>query len=143
MPVLRSPLFGFHIATIVTAYALQFGIVMVGIVALLRPKDTARLERMRELSVAMLYPAVALLAIGIFVGAVWANLSWGSYWSWDPKEVWALITLLVYAAPLHRSLCRSFDKPLFFHVYGLLAFLSVAVTYFGVNIVLGGIHSYN
>ena len=143
LPVLRSPFFSLHISTIVTAYALLLGIVVVGIIALIRPKDKARLERLKSLSTAMLYPAVALLAIGIFIGAIWANVSWGNYWSWDPKEVWALITLLIYAAPLHEKLWKSFQKPLFFHIYGILAFLSVLITYFGVNLLLGGVHAYN
>ena len=143
MPVLRSPLFSIHISTIVTAYALLLGILVVGIIALFRPKDLAHMERLKSVSKAMLYPAVALLAAGIFIGAIWANISWGNYWSWDPKEVWALITLLIYAAPLHEKLWKSFQKPLFFHVYGILAFLSVIITYFGVNLILGGVHAYN
>ena len=142
LPVLRSPFFSLHISTIVTAYALLLGILVVGIIALIKPKDKACLERLKGLSTAMLYPAVALLAIGIFIGAVWANVSWGNYWSWDPKEVWALITLLIYAAPLHEKLWKSFQKPMFFHIYGILAFLSVLFTYFGVNLLLGGVHAY-
>ena len=142
LPVLRSPFFSFHISTIVTAYALLLGIMVVGIIALFKPKDKARLERLKSLSTAMLYPAVALLAIGIFIGAVWANVSWGNYWSWDPKEVWALITLLIYAAPLHEKLWKTFQKPLFFHIYGIFAISSVFFTYFGVNLLLGGVHAY-
>ena len=143
LPVLRSPFFSLHISTIVTAYALLLGILVVGIIALIKPKDKVRMERLKSLSTAMLYPAVALLAIGIFIGAIWANVSWGNYWSWDPKEVWALITLLIYAAPLHEKLWKTFQKPMFFHIYGILAFLSVLITYFGVNLLLGGVHSYN
>ena len=143
LPVLRSPFFSFHISTIVTAYALLLGILVVGIIALIKPKDKVRMERMKSLSTAMLYPAVALLAIGIFIGAIWANVSWGNYWSWYPKEVWALITLLIYSAPLHEKLWKSFQKPMFFHIYGILAFLSVLITYFGVNLLLGGVHAYN
>ncbi len=143
MPVLRSPFFSLHISTIITAYALLIGIAVVGIIALIRPKDLPRLERMKSLSTAMLYPAVALLAAGIFIGAIWANVSWGNYWSWDPKEVWALITLLIYAAPLHERLLKTFQKPLFFHIYGIVAILSVVITYFGVNLLLGGVHAYN
>lgn len=142
LPVLRSPFFSLHISTIVTAYALLLGIMIVGIIAVIKPKDSVRLERLKHLSLSMLYPAVALLAIGIFIGAIWANVSWGNYWSWDPKEVWALITLLIYAAPLHEKLWKSFQKPVFFHVYCILAFLSVLITYFGVNLILGGVHAY-
>ena len=143
MPVLRSPFFSLHISTIVTAYVLLIGIAMVGIIALVKPKDKVRLERLKSLSTAMLYPAVALLAAGIFIGAIWANVSWGNYWSWAPGEVWALITLLIYAAPLHEKLWKTFQKPLFFHIYGILAILSVVITYFGVNLILGGVHAYN
>ena len=143
LPVLRSPFFSLHISTIVTAYALLLGIMIVGIIAIIKPKNQARLEKLKTLSTAMLYPAVALLAIGIFIGAIWANVSWGNYWSWDPKEVWALITLLVYAAPLHERLWKTFQKPMFFHIYCILAFLSVLITYFGVNLLLGGVHAYN
>ena len=142
LPVLRSPFFSLHISTIVTAYALLLGIMVVGIIAVIKPKDLGRMERLKALSTSMLYPAVALLTIGIFIGAVWANVSWGNYWSWDPKEVWALITLLIYAAPLHERLWKSFQKPMFYHIYCILAFLSVLFTYFGVNLLLGGVHAY-
>ena len=143
LPVLRSPFFSLHISTIVTAYALLLAIMVVGVIAVVKPKNTERLEKLKTLSTTMLYPAVALLAIGIFIGAVWANVSWGNYWAWDPKEVWALITLLVYAAPLHGKIWKTFQKPLFFHIYCILAILSVLITYFGVNMFLGGVHSYS
>ena len=147
MPVLRSPLFSIHISTIVTAYALLLGIAIVGIIAVVmritKPSNLERLERLKDISTAMLYPAVALLAMGIFIGAVWANISWGNYWSWDPKEVWALITLFIYTLPLIPNVLKSFQKPMFFHIYGIFAFLSVVITYFGVNLILGGVHAYN
>ena len=143
LPVLRSPFFSIHISTIVTAYALLLGIMVVGIIAIIRPKNQAHMNRLKDISTAMLYPAVALLAAGIFIGAIWANVSWGNYWSWDPKEVWALITLLIYAAPLHGKIWKTFDKPLFFHISSILAFLSVVITYFGVNLLFGGVHAYN
>ena len=77
-------------------------------------------------------PGVYLLGIGIFLGAMWANVSWGRYWAWDPKETWALVTMLLYALPLHRSLgLRS--RPALFHIFVALAFLSIIMTYAGVN----------
>ena len=146
MPVLTSPLLSLHVTVIMIAYALLFFVMLNGISAVIvriaQPGNTGYLERLRDISMVMLYPAVALLAAGIFIGAVWANISWGNYWSWDPKEVWALITLLIYAAPLHHSIWKSFQKPMFFHIYCILAFLSVLITYFGVNMLLGGMHSY-
>jgi ABC-type transport system involved in cytochrome c biogenesis permease subunit len=89
---------------------------------------------------AMLYPALAFLGYGIFIGAIWANVSWGNYWSWDPKETWALITFMVYAIPAHQ---KTFRFSLFtYHLYMSLAFLTILMTYFGVNYLLGGMHSY-
>lgn len=90
----------------------------------------------------LLYPAVFFLGVGIFIGAVWANVSWGRYWAWDPKEVWALITFMVYALPFHADSLHYFRRSKFFHLYMLLAFLTVLMTYFGVNYFLGGMHSY-
>lgn len=146
MPVLTSPLLSLHVTVIMIAYALLFFVMLNGISAVIvrftQPNNHAYLERLQGISTLLLYPAVALLAIGIFIGAVWANISWGNYWSWDPKEVWALITLLVYAAPLHNTIWKAFRNPMVFHIYGILAFLSVIITYFGVNIILGGMHSY-
>jgi len=92
--------------------------------------------------VSNLLVTAVLLAIGIFLGAVWANVSWGRYWGWDPKEVWALITLLVYSVPLHRKSIKLLQNPKYYHLYMLLAFLTVLMTYFGVNYFLGGMHSY-
>jgi ABC-type transport system involved in cytochrome c biogenesis permease subunit len=146
MPVLLSPLLSLHVTVIMMAYALLFFIMLNGISAVLvrlsQPYNTGYLERLQNISMIMLYPAVTLLMAGIVIGAVWANISWGNYWSWDPKEVWALITLLIYAAPLHGFIWKSFRKPMFFHIYCILAFLSVVITYFGVNFLLGGMHSY-
>ena len=147
MPVLSSPLLSLHVTVIMIAYALLFFVMLNGISAVIvrftQPGNATYLERLQTISRIMLYPAVALLAAGIFIGAVWANISWGNYWSWDPKEVWALITLLIYAMPLFSNVLTSFRKPMFFHIYGILAFLSVIITYFGVNLILGGIHAYN
>ena len=84
-----------------------------------------------------------LLGAGIFIGAVWANESWGRYWAWDPKEVWALITFMVYGLAFHTDSFPVFRRPRFFHIYVVLALLTVLMTYFGVNHWLGGLHSYN
>ncbi len=147
MPVLSSPLLSMHVTVIMTAYALLFFIMLNGISAVImhftQPNKLFYLEHLQDISRIMLYPAVALLAVGIFIGAVWANISWGNYWSWDPKEVWALITLLVYAMPLFGNTLVLFRRPMFFHIYSIIAFLSVIITYFGVNLILGGIHAYS
>lgn len=139
MPVLQSPLLTIHVSIIMMSYALLSITAACGVVALVSRKQT---EAMTQLSVLMLYPAMACLGIGIFVGAVWANVSWGTYWSWDPKETWALITFMLYAIPLHSVSLPSFRKPRTYHIFMLTAFVSVIITYFGVNYLLGGMHSY-
>ena len=138
IPVLQSPLLSVHVMTVMCAYALFALQMMLGVYSFW----TSKLERITALSQLLLYPAIFLLTIGIFLGAVWANVSWGNYWSWDPKESWALITLMIYAIPLHKASIEAFNKPRFYHIYMISAFLAVLITYFGVNFVLGGMHSY-
>ena len=146
MPVLTSPLLSLHVTVIMIAYALLFFVMLNGITAvvvrLTQSQNIHYLGRLQDISLLLLYPAVALLALGIIIGAVWANISWGTYWSWDPKEVWALITLMVYLFPLHSDFSRKEGHPMRFHLFAILAFLSVLITYFGVNLLLGGMHSY-
>ena len=144
MPVLQSPLLSIHVVAIMTAYSLLAFIMLNGITAVVLHYSTENCETaidfLQRISRLILYPAVFLLTIGIFIGAVWANVSWGRYWGWDPKEVWALITMLVYALALHPASLKCY--PMFFHVFGIVAFLTVLITYFGVNFLLGGMHSY-
>lgn len=143
MPVLQSPLLSVHVMTVMCAYALFALQMLLGIyVQIMVKRNNSQLEKLTALSQLLLYPAVFLLAIGIFLGAVWANVSWGNYWSWDPKESWALITLMVYAVPLHKASVGIFRKPRFYHIYMVTSFLVVLITYFGVNFLLGGMHSY-
>ena len=142
MPVLQSPLLTFHVVFVMLAYAILAIITLIAIQCLALQLRTSEMERMTTLSQFLLYPAVAFLAIGIFIGAVWANVSWGTYWSWDPKETWALITLMVYAIPLHQSSLWQSRKPRSYHWFVLLSFLTVLMTYFGVNYFLSGMHSY-
>lgn len=143
MPVLSSPLLCIHVVLVMAAYALLAFVMFGGVAgAVLHRNAPESSVQLRNVGLLMLYPAVFCLAAGIFVGAVWANVSWGRYWGWDPKEVWALVTLLVYALPLHAGSLPWFRRPLFFHWFAIVAFLSVLVTYFGVNFLLGGMHSY-
>lgn len=142
MPVLASPLLSVHVAVIMIAYALLAFLMLGGVMALTLRNNKEVVERLHVVGQVILYPAVFLLTIGVFIGAIWANVSWGTYWSWDPKEVWALITLIIYALPLHSQSLPMFRKPLFFHSYCIIAFISVLITYFGVNYILGGMHSY-
>ena len=139
MPVLVSPWLSSHVSLIMMSYALFAFLMLNGVLALCVRRETLRLMLLSRL---LLYPAVFFLGAGIFLGAIWANVSWGHYWSWDPKEVWALVTFMVYAVPFHAGSLSRLRKPLFFHVYMMVAFLTVLMTYFGVNYVLGGMHSY-
>ncbi|GHT07190.1 hypothetical protein AGMMS49525_16230 [Bacteroidia bacterium] len=121
------------------AYTL-FGFIFLN--SLIAIVQKSRMEQQQTYSLICLYPALLFLGAGIFLGAVWANISWGRYWGWDPKEVWALITFLLYSLPIHQRHLSLFAKPLYFHCYCIVAFLSVLITYFGVNYFLGGMHSY-
>ena len=141
MPVLHSPLLSIHVMVIMISYTL-FAFMMLNGVAALLSRDEAKAEYLKTVSNIMLYPALFLLTAGIFIGAVWANVSWGRYWGWDPKEVWALITMLIYSLGIHQVSIKWFRKTRNFHIFCILAFLSVLITYFGVNFILGGLHSY-
>ncbi len=146
-PVLDSPLLCVHVMLVMIAYML-FGLMAIGgATALILNAKSDRnpglaVDRLWHIDSVILYFAVFLLAAGIFTGAVWANMSWGRYWGWDPKETWALITLLVYSFGLHQNSLKTMRRPIAFHVFTLLAFACVLMTYFGVNYLLGGLHSY-
>ncbi len=139
MPVLNSPLLSVHVSIIMMSYALLSLTFLCAIMGLTMQSHG---EELQALSRLFLYPAVATLGIGIFIGAIWANVSWGNYWSWDSKETWALITFMIYAVVLHTQSLPVFRKPIAYHIYMTLAFLSIVMTYFGVNYFLSGMHSY-
>lgn len=144
VPVLSSPLLSLHVSLIMMAYALLAFLCINGVITLVyyAKGEQQQGERLTTLSELMLYPATLFLGIGIFIGAVWANVSWGRYWGWDPKEVWALITFMVYGIAFHRKSFACFKHPLVLHLFFIFAFLLVLMTYFGVNYLLGGMHSY-
>ena len=151
VPVLASPLLSIHVSVIMIAYTLFAFITLNSFISLTQllfnrkkeKKDILlKLEQNRIYNLICLYPSLLFLGAGIFIGAVWANVSWGRYWGWDPKEVWALITFLVYSLIIHSKSLKLFADPFFFHAYSLIAFSTVLMTYFGVNYFLGGLHSY-
>lgn len=139
VPVLNSPLLSLHVSFMMISYALLGLTFLCSMMALAMPRIA---ESLQVLSRFMLYPAMTTLGIGIFLGAIWANVSWGTYWSWDPKETWALITFMIYAIALHSASLPVLQKPRTYHVFMLLALFSIIVTYFGVNYFMGGMHSY-
>ena len=153
VPVLKSPWLLVHVAAITGSYGF-FGIgFLLGLISLLimackTARNAGRLDaQIRELTVInemALTVGLVLLTAGTFLGAVWANESWGRYWGWDPKETWALITMIVYAFILHArfvpALRRGGD-----YLFGLMTVVglgAVLMTFFGVNYYLSGMHSY-
>lgn len=151
VPVLKSPWLMFHVAVIVAAYGF-FGIsCLIGLTNLVLTsiagkKNTALLKaRIKELTIVnemSLWVGLALMTVGTFLGAVWANESWGRYWGWDPKETWALITMVVYAVVTHLHLVKRWYSDWLFNLCSVVAFSSVLMTFFGVNYFLSGMHSY-
>lgn len=149
VPVLKSPWLMFHVAVIVAAYGF-FGIsFLLGITNLSLMAFTKNslvvTYRIKELSIInnlSLLVGLALMTAGTFLGAVWANESWGRYWGWDPKETWALITVVVYAIVTHLHMVRKWNNPWIFNLLSVLAFSSVLMTFLGVNYFLSGMHSY-
>ena len=139
MPVLNSPLLSIHVSIIMMSYALLSLTFICGIMGICMRSHG---EELQALSRLFLYPALTCMGFGIFIGAIWANVSWGNYWSWDSKETWALITFMIYAVVVHTQSLPIFRKPLAYHIYITLAFLSIVMTYFGVNYFLTGMHSY-
>ena len=139
MPVLNSPLLSIHVSIIMMSYALLSLTFICGIMGICMRSHG---EELQALSRLFLYPALTCMGFGIFIGAIWANVSWGNYWSWDSKETWALITFMIYAVVVHTQSLPLFRKPLAYHVFMTLAFLSIVMTYFGVNYFLTGMHSY-
>ena len=139
MPVLNSPLLSIHVSIIMMSYALLSLTFICGIMGICLHSHG---EELQALSRVFLYPALTTMGFGIFIGAIWANVSWGTYWSWDSKETWALITFMIYAVVVHTQSLPIFRKPLAYHIYITLAFLSIIMTYFGVNYFLTGMHSY-
>lgn len=143
MPVLSSPLLSVHVMLVMTAYVFFLIMSVLAVIGLLS-SSRRTVESLSRINRIILVPAVFLLAGGIFVGAVWANQSWGRYWGWDPKETCALVMLLIYSVPLHRGnrMLKGFSKPKVLNWYLLCAVLSVLFTYFGANYFLSGLHSY-
>ena len=150
-PVLDSYWLMIHVAVIVGSYG-PFTIGMIlGIVALLltilsnknnRIKMSKKLEELTIVNELSLTIGLIMLTIGNFLGGMWANESWGRYWGWDPKETWALISIIIYAAVLHLRIIPSLKGKWLFNLMSIIAFASIMMTYFGVNFYLSGLHSY-
>ena len=147
MPVLSSPLLSIHVSLMMLSYTILAVIMINGLcglsVSLRRASGSKEASaKMARMSEALMYPALFFLGSGIIAGSVWANVSWGCYWNWDPKETWALITFLIASLGVHRTSIQFLQSPRSYHIYTLILSASVLFTYFGVNYLLGGLHSY-
>ena len=150
-PVLDSYWLMIHVAVIVASYGpftlgMILGIVSLLLILLTNDKNRKRMDlNIRELTIInemALTVGLVMLTIGNFLGGQWANESWGRYWGWDPKETWALISIMVYAFVIHMRLVPGLRGKWLFNLMSILAYGSILMTYFGVNFWLSGLHSY-
>ena len=151
VPVLDSYWLMIHVAVIVGSYGpLTVGMIL-GIVSLIlmimsNEKNKKRMDlNLKELTIInelALTVGLIMLTIGNFLGGQWANESWGRYWGWDPKETWALISILIYAFVIHTRLVPGLRNRWTFNFLSVVAYASIMMTYFGVNFYLVGLHSY-
>ncbi len=151
VPVLKSPWLTIHVAVIMAGYgflglASIMGLLNVVVFAVLTPSNKTRLEEVIEqvtnVNHLTLIVGLYFMTAGVFLGGVWANESWGRYWGWDPKETWALITVLVYAFVTHMHRIPGLRGRFAYNLASFISYSSVLMTYFGVNYFLGGMHSY-
>ncbi len=151
VPVLNSYWLSIHVSMITASYGFLGLGALLGFITLLlyifgnganREQIALSIKELNAINEMSLLIGLVLLTIGNFLGGVWANESWGRYWGWDPKETWALVTILIYAIVVHLRFIKSIYNQFNYSVISLLAFTSVLMTYFGVNYYLAGMHSY-
>ncbi len=150
-PVLDSYWLMIHVSVIVGSYGpLTLGMIL-GVVSLLlmilttdknKVKMKLNIKEITIITEMALTVGLVMLTIGNFLGGQWANESWGRYWGWDPKETWALVSIMVYAFVIHMRLVPGLRSRWFFNLMAIIAFASIMMTYFGVNFYLAGLHSY-
>jgi len=151
VPVLNSYWLSIHVSMITASYGFLglgalLGFIVILLFILKSPKNekhiSLSIKELNAINEMSLMVGLVLLTLGNFLGGVWANESWGRYWGWDPKETWALVTILVYAVVVHLRFIKELYSEFNFAVISLLSFTSVLMTYFGVNYYLAGLHSY-
>ena len=150
-PVLNSYWLMIHVAVIVASYG-PFALGMIlGFVSLIlifftndknKEKMALNIKEITYINEMALTIGLVMLTIGNFLGGQWANESWGRYWGWDPKETWALISIMVYAFVIHSRFVPLFRGKWVFNLMSMFAFVSILFTYYGVNFHLVGLHSY-
>ena len=150
-PVLNSWWLYVHVSVIVASYGpfamgMILGIFSLFLIIFTNEKNKKKMDlHIKELTVInemALTVGLVMLTIGNFLGGMWANESWGRYWGWDPKETWALISIMVYAFVLHMRLIPGLRGRFTFNLWSIIAFAAIMMTYFGVNFYLSGLHSY-
>ncbi|WP_185861306.1 cytochrome c biogenesis protein [Blattabacterium cuenoti] len=152
-PVLKSHWLIIHVATITSSYGFFLTGALLGILVLIffilkmcfynySEMIHIHIEKLTIVNEICLTIGLFLLTIGTFLGSVWANNSWGRYWSWDPKETWALISIMIYAFVLHIRLIPHLRSIYTFNLFSILSVSSILMTFFGVNYYLSGLHSY-
>ncbi|MEX0983276.1 MAG: c-type cytochrome biogenesis protein CcsB [Bacteroidales bacterium] len=151
VPVLKSVWLGIHVSIITASYGFfTLGALLALLNLVLMNFKTRKnkqiidrdIEKLTDIIEMTLIAGLYLMTIGTFLGGVWANESWGRYWGWDPKETWALITILVYAFIAHMRMIPGLQGTFKFNLLALFGFSSVIMTFFGVNYYLSGLHSY-
>ena len=151
VPVLNSWWLYVHVSIITASYGpfalgMILGIFTLFLIIFTTSKNKKKMSlHVKELTLInemALTVGLVMLTIGNFLGGMWANESWGRYWGWDPKETWALISIMVYAFVLHMRLIPGLRGKYTFNLWSIMAFASVMMTYFGVNFYLSGLHSY-
>lgn len=151
VPVLKSYWLAIHVAIITASYGFLGLSSLLGVLALvlmvLRNKSnqvrvTGYIEQLTTINEMSATVGLYALTIGTFLGGIWANESWGRYWGWDPKETWALITVVIYSFIVHMRLIPPLKGIFNYNMASILGFASVLMTYFGVNYFLSGLHSY-
>ncbi|MAR26690.1 MAG: cytochrome C biogenesis protein, partial [Flavobacteriaceae bacterium] len=151
VPVLDSYWLMIHVSVIVGSYGPFTLSMILGIVSLIliiitnkrnKKKIDINLQELTIINELSLTVGLIMLTIGNFLGGQWANESWGRYWGWDPKETWALISIMIYAFVLHMRLIPGLKGKWMFNLMSIIAFASIMMTYFGVNFYLTGLHSY-
>jgi len=151
VPVLQSYWLTLHVSVITGSYGFLglgaiLGLITMILLALSNNKNRERISNtiddLTVINFKTLTLGLYLLTIGTFLGAVWANESWGRYWGWDPKETWSLITIILYSIVIHSRMIPGMKDIFTFNLISLFAFSGVLMTYFGVNYYLSGLHSY-
>ena len=151
VPVLKSYWLSIHVSVITASYGFLglgcvLGLIALGLMAFKNKANETRLnEQLRYIAAideASLIIGICLLTLGNFFGGIWANESWGRYWGWDSKETWSYVSILVYAIALHLRFIPKLNSLYVFLIASVFSYASIAMTYFGVNFYLTGMHSY-